>query len=272
MDNEFRVSTIKSRLDIPLDIAGRFQQTPKYEAQLSQEVSNKLGYFDGDLIEIHGKRTTAARVVAIDVDGLDGDSIGLNNLMRNNARVSLDEIVTIRRAELKTARRIVLAPIGKHLKKSELLKIVAKTSFLDTPFVEGDVTYLRSKIMRYLLGSVTWMRVVKTDPDGVVVVTEDTDFEVVSKPIMPGETAFTELPNLELEDEEDDVNEQDFSLSEDEWAKINTLLGLGLFNSRMEVITFFLREGIHARKDIFEKSGSVMEQLNQLRSNVKKDS
>lgn len=269
MDNEFRVSTIKSRLDIPLDIAGRFQQTPKYEAQLSQEVSNKLGYFDGDLIEIHGKRTTAARVVAIEADGLDGESIGLNTLMRNNARVSLDETVTIRRAELKTARRVVLAPIGKHLKKSELLKIVAKKSFLDMPFVEGDVTYLRSKIMRYLLGSVTWMRVVKTDPEGVVVATEDTDFEVVSKPIMPGETAFTDLPDLELED---DVTEKDFSLSEDEWDKINTLLGLGLFNSRMEVITFLLREGIEARRDIFEKSGSLMEQLNQLRSNVKKDS
>jgi hypothetical protein len=269
MDNEFRVSTIKSRLDIPLDITGRFQQTPKYEAQLSQEVSNKLGFVDGDLIEIHGNRTTAARVISIEVDGVDGDSIGLNNLMRNNARVSLDEIVTIRRAELKIARRIVLAPIGKRLKKSELLKIVAKKSFLDTPFVEGDVTYLRSKIMRYLLGSVTWMRVVKTDPEGVIVATEDTDFEVVSDPIMPGETGFTDLPDLELDD---DFSEKDFSLDEGEWAKINTLLRLGLFNSRMEVITFFLREGIQARSDIFEKSGSVLDQLNQLKINVKKAS
>ena len=39
MDNEFRVAAIKSRLNI----AGRFQQTPKYEVQLSREVSNKLG-------------------------------------------------------------------------------------------------------------------------------------------------------------------------------------------------------------------------------------
>jgi hypothetical protein len=136
MDNEFRVSAIKSRLDIPLDIAGRFQQTPKYEAQLSQEVSNKLGFVDGDLIEIHGNRTTAARVVSIDIDSVDGDIIGLNNLMRNNARVSLNDTVTIRRAEIKKARRIVLAPIGKRLKKSELLKIVAKKSFTETRFVQ----------------------------------------------------------------------------------------------------------------------------------------
>ena len=269
MDNEFRVSTIKSRLDIPLDIAGRFQQTPKYEAQLSQEVSNKLGFVDGDLIEIHGNRTTAARVVSIEVDGVDGDIIGLNNLMRNNARVSLDEVVTIRRAEIKKARRIVLAPIGKRLKKSELLKIVAKKSFVDTPFVEGDVTFLRSKIMRYLLGSVTWMRVVKTDPDGVIVATADTNFEVISDPVMQDENGFIEPSDLELDD---DFSEKDFSLDESEWTKINTLLGLGLFNNRMEVITFFLREGIKARSDIFQKSGSVMDQLNQLKSNVKKAS
>jgi hypothetical protein len=265
MDNEFRVSTIKSRLDI----AGRFQQTPKYEVQLSREVSNKLGFVDGDLIEINGKRTTAARVVSIEVDGVDGDSIGLNNLIRNNARVSLEETVTIRRAESKTALRIVLAPIGKHLKKSELLKIVAKKSFLDVPFVEGDVTYLRSKIMRYLLGSVTWMRVVKTDPVGVVVATEDTDFEVVSDPFTPGETTFTDLPDFGLEE---DFSEKDISLDDGEWSKINTLLELGLFNNLTEAITFFLREGIQARSDIFEKSGSVMEQLNQLKNNVNKAS
>jgi hypothetical protein len=265
MDNAFKVAPIKSRLDI----TERFQQTPKYEAHLSHEVSNKLGFVDGDWIEIQGKRTTAARVVSIEVDGVDGDSIGLNNLMRNNARVSLDESVTIRRAEPQTARRIVLAPIGKHLKKSELLKIVAKKSFLDTPFVEGDVTYLRSTILRYLLGTVTWMRVVKTEPDGVVVATENTDFEVISDPITPGETTPTGLSDLEWDD---DVSEKDVPLSDEEWAKINTLLELGLFSSRMEAITFFLRAGIQARRDLFEKSGSVMEQLNQLKSNLKKAS
>ena len=123
--------------------------------------------------------------------------------------------------------------------------------------------------MRYLLGSVTWMRVVKTEPGGVVVAAEDTDFEVASDPITPGETTFTDLPDLGLDD---DFSEKDLSLDEGEWTKINALLELGLFNSLTEVITFFLREGFQARSDIFEKSGSVMEQLNQLKNNVKKAS
>ena len=262
MDNEFRVLTIDSRLDI----AQRFQQTPKYEAQLSREITNKLGFVDGDLIEITGKRTTAARVVSTDKDDFDEDFIGLNDFMRNNARISLKETVTIRKAEPKAARKIVLAPIGKHLKKSELLKIVAKKSFLYKPFVEGDVTYLRSKIMRYLLGSVTWMRVVKTDPEGVVIASDDTDFEVIPDPITLNESTLTEIPDLGLEE---DFSDKDVSLDDSEWEQINTLIELGLFKSLTEVVTFFVREGMKARSDIFDKSLSVMEQLKQLKQNVR---
>ena len=262
MDNEFRVFTIDSRLDI----AQRFQQTPKYEAQLSREITNKLGFVDGDIIEITGKRTTAARVVSIEKDDFDGELIGLNDFMRNNARISLKETVTIRKVEPKTARKIVLSPIGKYLKKSELLKIVAKKSFLDKPFVEGDVTYLRSKIMRYLLGSVTWMRVVKTEPDGVVVASDSTEFEVTPDPITLNEEAITEIPDLRLEE---DFSDKDVSLDDREWEKINGLIELGLFTSLTEGVTFFVREGMKARSDIFDKSLSVLEQLKQLKQNVK---
>jgi hypothetical protein len=267
MDNEFRVLTIDSRLDI----VQHFQQTPKYEAQLSKEIVNKLGFVDGDVIEITGKRTTAARVVSVEKDGFDGELIGLNDFMRNNARISLKETVTIRKAEPKTARKIVLAPIGKYLKKSELLKIVAKKSFMDTPFVEGDVTYLRSKIMRYLLGSVTWMRVVKTDPEGVVVASEDTDFEVIPDPITLTEAAIPEIPDLGLDEDvsDKDISDKDVSLDDREWEKISALIELGLFQSLTEGITFFVREGMKARSDIFEKSVSVMELLKQLKQNVK---
>jgi transitional endoplasmic reticulum ATPase len=263
MDNEFRVLTIDSRLDI----TQHFQQTPKYEAQLSKAIANKLGFVDGELIEITGKRTTAARVVSIEKDDFDGELIGLNDFMRNNARISLKETVTIRKAEPKTARKIVLAPIGKYLKKSELLKIVAKKSFLDKPFVEGDVTYLRSKIMRYLLGTVTWMRVVKTEPDGVVVASDSTEFEVTPDPItLTEEDVITEIPDLRLEE---DFSDKDVSLDDREWEKINGLIELGLFKSLTEGVTFFVREGMKARSDIFDKSLSVLEQLKQLKQNVK---
>jgi len=264
MDNAFRVVAIDPRLDI----ARHFQQTPTREVQLDKEVTVKLGVADGDLIEVKGKRTTVARIVSTDKDGFNGSVIGLDELTRNNARVSPEENVTIRKAEAKEARKIVLAPIGKHLKKSEFLKILARESFTGVPFVEGDVTYMRSKMLRYLLGSVTWLRVVKTDPSGVVVANYGTEFEIIPDPINQAlnEPGLDTLPSLGLDDE---FWEKDSFMNDEEREKINSLIELGLFNNATEAINFFLREGMKVRSDIFEKSVSVMEQIKKLKEDIK---
>ena len=148
MSIEFRVMPIDSRLNF----VEPFQQIRRYEAQLKKEIIGKMGFMDGDFLEIKGKRTTVAKVVSVDKENFTRDAIGLNDFIRNNARVLPEETVSIRKADIKIDRKIVLAPIGEHLRRSELLKMIAKKSFVDTPFVEGDVTYLRSKILKYLIG------------------------------------------------------------------------------------------------------------------------
>ncbi len=174
--------------------------------------------------------------------------------------------ITILKSDSKPARRIVLAPIEKHLKKSELVKGLAKNSYLSMPFIEGDVTYLRSKLLRYILGSVTWLRVIKTDPSGVVVASEDTEFEIIPDPVNQNvNNQAYYLPDYGLDD---DFDEKDLSLDECEWAKLNSLLEIGLFKNLPEAITFFTREGINSRSDIFQKTELVLEQLKQLKKDI----
>lgn len=262
VNNEFKVIDI----DSGLGITRRFSQTPRCDVHLNREAISKIGLVDGDLIEVKGKRTTVGRVVPIDKDDFSMDIIGLNNLVRNNARVSPEETITILKLDSKVAKKIVLASLEKHLKKSELLKGLAKKSYLGTPFMEGDITYLRSKMMRYLIGSVTWFRVVKTDPSGVVVVSEDTEFEIIPDPII--QTVDNPAYYLSDYDSEDDFSEKDLSLDDGEWARLNSLLEIGLFKNLLEAMTFFLREGIKSRSDIFQKTESVIEQLKQLKKDV----
>ena len=264
MDNEFKVIAV----DVKLDLAGRFQQTPKSVAQLGTEIIGKMGFVEGDLIEIKGKKTTAARVVPIDKDDFNGDSIGLNELIRSNAKVSPGNNVTVRKIEPILAQQIVLAPIGKHLKKSELLKIVAKKSFSDTPFVEGNITYLRSKVLKYLLGSMTWLRVIKTEPGGIVVANYDTDFEIIPDPINQtlGEPTFHYPPES---NSVDNFWEKNLLLNTTEWTKINSLIELGVFSDLPAAISFLLREGIKVRNDLFKETVSVMDQIKQLKENLK---
>ncbi|MDQ1279945.1 MAG: transitional endoplasmic reticulum ATPase [Thermoproteota archaeon] len=264
MDNEFKVIDI----EFALDISKRFSQTPRCDIQLSKEVINKMGFSEGDLIEIKGKRTTVARVVPINRDDFGSDIIGLTNLVRNNARVSPEETITVEKADSKIAKKIVLAPIEKHLRKSELIKGLAKKSYMNTPFTEGDVTYLRSKMLRYLLGSVTWLRVIKTEPTDVVVVGEETEFEIIPDPI--NQNVNNEAYYLPDFSSDDDFDEKDLLLDDSEWAKLNSLLELGLFKNLSEAMTFFIQEGIKSRDDIFQKTETVMEQLKQLKSDVSK--
>ena len=229
-----------------------------------------MGLAEGDLIEIRGKRTTVARVIPIDKNDFSTDIIGLNNLIRNNARVSSEETITVEKSVPRNAKKIVLAPIEKHLKKSELIKGLAKKSYIGTPFIEGDVTYLRSKMFRYLLGLVTWLKVVKTDPSGVVVVGEGTEFEIIPDPV--NQAVNTPVYFLSDQGSDDDLGEKALALDDVEWTKLNSLLEVGLFKNLSETMTFFLREGIKARSDIFEKTELVMEQLKQLRKDITKNS
>jgi hypothetical protein len=266
MSSEFHVVSNDSRLDV----VKRFQQVPRYEALLSNEIVDKMGFAEGDLIEIIGKRTTLAKVSLTHKANFDGDNIGLSEFIRNNAHVIPEEMVTVRKADSRIAREIVLAPIGKRLRRSEFLKMVAKKSFIDTPFVEGDITYLRSKILRYLIGSMTWLRVIKTDPTGLVVADKDTEFEIVSDPLKQSFDEDISYPSDYVNIDDEILGEN--LLDDSEWAKINSLIELGIFNNVTEVLNFFLREGMNTRKDIFEKSSSLSEELNQLRENVKKTS
>lgn len=265
MDSEFKVIDIDSRLDI----TGRFSQTPRYDVHLNREVANKIGLADGDLVEIKGKRTTVAKIFHTDKDDFGNDTIRLNSLVRNNARVSPEETVTISKTDPKSAKKIILAPIEKHLKKSEIIKGLAKKSYMGTPFVEGDVTYLRSKMLRYMLGSITWLRVVKTDPSGIVIASEDTEFDILPDPV--NQTSNDPAYYFSDYSTDDDFSEKDLLLGDDEWARLNALLEIGLFKDLSEAITFFLREGIKSRSDIFQKTESVMDQLKQLKKDVMKN-
>jgi len=113
------------------------------------------------------------------------------------------------------------------------------------------------------------LKVIKTDPEGIVIVNQDTDLEIVSDPIDQTLTEFT-LNDSPDSNSSDVFWKNNLFLEDEDWKKINSLLELGLFNNLSEAITFFLHEGIKERSDILEKSASITEQIKKLKENVKK--
>src|SRR5512145_1803300 len=77
-------------------------------ARIDPACMQKLDLLDGDIIEISGKKIAAATVVSSQSDiGLG--IIRIDGYMRKNAGASIGEEVTVRRAEVKDAQKVVLA-------------------------------------------------------------------------------------------------------------------------------------------------------------------
>ncbi|RMF89498.1 MAG: AAA family ATPase [Nitrospinota bacterium] len=70
-----------------------------------------LGVQPGDVIRITGKKTTVAKVMAIDDEFAGKKFIQIDGITRENSGVGIDERVTIERAFPKPASQIVLAPL-----------------------------------------------------------------------------------------------------------------------------------------------------------------
>ena len=79
-------------------------------ARLPDGLMDELGLNEGDVIEIVGKRTTAARAIRPYGEDEGIDIIRLDGLQRANAGVGSGDFVEVRKAGSKPATRVVFAP------------------------------------------------------------------------------------------------------------------------------------------------------------------
>ena len=106
-------------------------------ARVPKKLMERLKIHEGDVIEIVGKRQTAAIAIRPYEADEGLDIIRIDGLQRNNARVGIADFVEIRRAQSKPATRVTFAPASPNVRlkgSSEALK----RSFAGRPLTEGD--------------------------------------------------------------------------------------------------------------------------------------
>ncbi|MDI6701936.1 CDC48 family AAA ATPase [Methanothermobacter wolfeii] len=162
-------------------------------ARVDPACMEKLGLNDGDIIEIEGKKVTAATVVSSQSDiGLG--IIRIDGYLRKNAGASIGEEVTVRRADVKDAQKVVLAPVDQEI----IIRGDIRSAFLNRVLVKGDIIvsgirqqisggglfdeFFRDFMDLSPLGEIK-LAVVSTSPAGVVKVTPSTQVEMQSKPV-----------------------------------------------------------------------------------------
>ena len=106
-------------------------------ARLPVKLMTEMGLAEGDVIEIVGKRSTAARAIRPYGDDEGLDILRLDGLQRANAGVGSGDFVEVRKAVSKAATRVVFAPAANNVRLQGSAEALRR-SFEGRPFTEGD--------------------------------------------------------------------------------------------------------------------------------------
>ena len=98
----------------------------------------ELGLSSWDLIEIEGKRKTATRVMPLDKADNGKSIIKIDGITRENAKVSIDDHVFVKRIDSKIALKTVFAPISSDFKCTEQDKKFILQRLDGVPITVGD--------------------------------------------------------------------------------------------------------------------------------------
>ena len=216
----------------------------------------KLGVREGHFVEIIGQRTT----IGIVDRALPGDIglpiIRMDGLLRRNAKSGIGEWVSVRKAEVSEAKKVVIAPAreGVIVKASNLH--VFKLGFVGRAVFKGDLIAMSgfqkrapsfgdSARISDVIGGMFGFPDIKfvvldVDPkSGPVVITEETQFEYKQEGVEP---------STEEEKEQSDVVEvsyEDIGGLDDELEKIREMVELPLKHPEL-----FQRLGIEPPKGV----------------------
>ena len=152
-------------------------------ARVDSITRKKLNADVGDIIEILGKKKTAAKIfrAANEDEGLG--VIRIDGMIRGNAGVSIGEKVVVTKAETQIAQKIIVAPKipqGKRVRFGQGVEGLFKKGLLNRAVVKGDEIIIPNIA---LMGGFLPFVVVSTTPSGVVQVTEATELAVKTEPV-----------------------------------------------------------------------------------------
>ena len=164
-------------------------------ARLPAKWMQQLGLAEGDVVEIVGKRSTAARAIRPYGDDEGLEIIRLDGLQRANAEVGSGDYVEVRKVESKAATRVVFAPAAEQVRLTGSADAL-KRSFEGRPLTEGDTVATAGhqrvnadmpEHVRQLLNAPAFalqevrLRVVTTVPRGIVHIDASTVVELLAE-------------------------------------------------------------------------------------------
>jgi hypothetical protein len=151
-------------------------------ARLDPDTFQQLELHPGDIIEVEGSNATAAKVWRADAQDWNTNTVRIDGFTRQNADIGIGERVTIRKVDAQKASKLVLAPpeeASTQLDADAADRV--KRQILKHPVVERDIVPVMSSTNHPFMrspGQAIPLIAIETDPEGIVMITEDTSVEL----------------------------------------------------------------------------------------------
>ncbi len=180
---QLKVSEAKQQRDVGRSIA-----------RIDSETMKSLGVTVGDVIEIKGKKETAAKAWPAYPEDQGQGLLRIDGFIRKNSGASINEFVSVRKAEAEYAVALKLAPVDIRISvDSDFVRFV-KDRLIDRPATRGDT------LLIMMLGHSVPFLVVNTRPNGIVKISPTTEISIMSEPVpemeMPSRTTYEDIGGL----------------------------------------------------------------------------
>ncbi len=183
---QLKVSEAKQQRDVGRSIA-----------RIDSETMKSLGVTVGDVIEITGKKETAAKAWPAYPEDQGQGLLRIDGFIRKNSGASINEFVSVRKAEAEYAVSIKLAPVDIRISVDNDFVRFVKDRLIDRPATRGDT------LLIMMLGHSVPFLVVNTRPNGIVKISPTTEISIMSEPVpemeMPSRTTYEDIGGLDEE-------------------------------------------------------------------------
>ena len=165
--------------EIKLRVAeARSRDVGRKIARMPRSAMTAIGVETGDFVEIEGPKGIAVAQVLPAHPGDEKDIIRIDGFMRESIGVSVGDYVTVRKADVQPARKVVLAPTEPIMFGRDFVEYV-KQMLIRKPVSRGEILTVP------LFGMALKLVVVSTQPTQSVYVTPETEIVVREQPVAP---------------------------------------------------------------------------------------
>ena len=185
--------------DITLKVARAHHQSEVGlgRARIDSATRKKLGIDVGEIIEIEGKKRTAAKVFRAAHEDEGKGIIRIDGMIRGNAGISIGEKVAVKKADSSPAKKVIVAPKiphGKRVRFGQGVEGLFKKGLLNRAVVKGDEIIIPNIA---LMGGFLPFVVASTTPNGIVQIGDFTELSVKTEPV---EVSELTRPSVTYED------------------------------------------------------------------------